>query len=495
MCRRFLALLLSLAVAACGAPAAAQDAAPPPALWSPAAATAAAAADAATLPADVVCHVRYLDIGWLESKERPELIQVLSGHTNSLSRRINLRPPKLVPGTLGGLLRVDLRDYGIDPKVWERLFSPYNHVPLKGQTADWPGGVWQADGKYYAPGAFKIKAGKEYAVNAIAPWQGPAAGGLAGLTQSQAPIVNGLWWLWQTVVQEGRGDTGYYNFLGIKDEKTFEELIRFDAKLAQELEKRRVVIFSGVTQEPRRVERLRTVLGGYWRTFDSAVATGDKNPIALLNGGLRFDATERFAPLPNGIPVWYLADGKGKLQSKAPDTVVRGDRFSPKSPALLAGLSCWRCHAEGKADNVILGLDHAAKVGKIFSRDYRKVEELQAQYLTEIKHLLDQDRVQYAAAIKEASGLDPQAYAAGLSKWYRYYDEAKVDLVWAARDLATTPAKLQAALKAYPWPEHLARAASVLSVVAEGDAIGIRQWEEVVEAAWLAVMPPPGGKK
>jgi hypothetical protein len=451
--------------------------------WSPAAITKAAADDVAALPKDAAYHVRYLDIGWLEPARRPDLIQVLSGHVNGLSRRINLRPPKIVKGTLGGLLRLDIRDYGWDRKVWERLVSPYNHVRT---TVDWPGGVWPGDGLNYAPASFRWNR------PLIAPWQGPDAVRLAGLTQSQAPIVNGLWLLWQTAVQEGRGTTGYYDFLQIKTQADFEKLIRFDGKLTTDLLKRRVVIWSGVTQEPRRVELDLTVLGLYLKTFDNNVAQGDRNPLAMLNGRFKFDATEQFSPLPNRLPVWWLANGQLKRQDKAPDSIVKGDRTSHKDGRLHVNLSCWRCHAESKADRGILSLDHAAKIDKIVGivrsdKDYERVDELQAQYLTEVKGLLEQGRMNYATAVKEASGLDPEDYAAGLSEWYRYYDEARVDAVWAARDLATTPAKLKAALAAYPWPERLAGHASVLSEIAGGGAIPIRQWEEVVESAWLAV--------
>src|SRR5262245_15169006 len=239
--------------------------------WRPADSVRWAAADAVRAGPGSRGRLRYLDLGAVPAAERPDLIQVLAGHVNGLSREPELVPPVVVPGTGGALLRINLDDYGWPDEVWESLaeVSPYHHARVREWfTGPWPGGTWppgRDGGIYYAPGAFQWQ--RPRIRTALAPWLSEGAGGaraaadLAEATGSRAPIVSAPWFLWQTAVQAER-KPGYYDFLGVKDVASFHKLIRFNAKLASELEQRRVVIFSGVTQEPRRVERTHTVLGG-----------------------------------------------------------------------------------------------------------------------------------------------------------------------------------------------------------------------------------------
>lgn len=440
----------------------------PERMWAPSDSVVAAASDIAKLPADQATATRYLDLGSVPVEERPALIQVLAGHVNSLSREPDLVAPVVVPGTRGALLRIDLRDYGWKFSTFGALAdaSPYHHVRIKTHTgAD----AWKN--------------------TALAPWLSEtkeaaiATTYLAQRTQSRAPIVSGQWFLWQTSVQEGRGAAGYYDFLGVKDQKGFEALVRFDAKLASKLEQRRVVIFSGVTQEPRRVERTHTVLGGLWRTSDSAEAVDEKNPLNQLNGGLKADATEQFGPLPNGLPAWLLANGAGVRQDKAPDNIVSGDRTSAKDGRLHVYLSCWRCHGAGKASGV-LDLD-AAPIRELYSVDADKLRELRRQYLRDLQPLIDQDRQAYAAALKAATGLEPAKYAVELSRFYQRYDEARVDAAWAGRDFGMDGRTFAATLNAYRRASGYLLPS--LSVIANGGAVPIRQWQEAVPAAWLAI--------
>lgn len=453
---------------------------PPAAPWSPADSVRAAAADLARLPAQQQRYTRYLDLGAVPPDERPALIQTLAGHVNSLSREPDLIPPVAVPGTAGAVLRINVEDYGWDVAVWERLVSPYQHVTVEAEVIeDWPGGVWR-DGYHYGPGTFRVR--KKVRRQALAPWLSEGPGGPAALaalvagTRSKSPLVSGPWFLWQTVVQEGRGKAGYYDFLRVKDQKAFEALIRFDGKLARGLEQRRVVVFSGVAQEPRRLERTVTVLGGYWRTFDSAVATDKHNPLRLLDDeDFRYDATEQFAALPNGLPAWWLADGAGKRLDKAADNVVSGDRTSAKDGRLHVNLSCVRCHFAAK-ESGIMAID-AAPLRNIGSPDYAKLRELRRQYLRDVGPLMDADRRGYAGAVRAASGLDIKKYGQELSRWYVRHDEARVDLEWAARDAGTTAGRLKRALA---LAERAGTLDPVLSVVLAGGQIPMRQYEETI---------------
>ncbi len=445
-----------------------QFAAQEPIVWTPAAITTTALADAARLPVEDRYHVRYLSLAPLPLVERPERIQVLAGHLNGLSRKVEAKLPAIVPGTQGALLRIDIRSYGWNRRVWERLFPPYQAATL---LVSWEGGIWPDDGKEYAAGSFKVKK------PAVAPWLGKDAVALAAMLQSQVPITDGRWLLWQTAVQEDRGNTGYYDFLQIKTEADYHKLIRFDAKLAVELEHLRALTFSGVTRQPRRVEVDATVLGRFWHTKDTAAAVDKANPLRVLKrNDLKFDATEQFSPLPNGLPAWWLANSKGERQSKAPDNIV-------DTKLLHINMRCIDCHFAGKASGI---LDmSAAGFRSVGSPDYDTLEELLRQYKrdAELQRAISDSRNGYAVAVRTATGgMEIAAYGTAYVAAYNEYEFAKVDLAYAARDWGIDPQVLKAAFRAqgkYLDP--------VLSIIEDGGAIPIRSWEECQPLVWAAL--------
>lgn len=442
-------------------------------------------ADLSRLTPELRARVRYLSLHNLPEADRVEAAQVLNGHCNSLSRESDLAPLQAVPGTAGGLLRVHLDDYGWETATWEKLAGadPWYHVQVE-TVEPWPGGVWRDEGKFYPAGAFTYKTTK----GALAPWliTGPAGkqqiADVIGWTGSKAPIVRADWFFAQTAAQEGRR-VGYYDFLGVKDQKGFEQLVRFDGKLAAKLEHRRVVVFSGITLQPRRVERTATVLGGLWRTFDNVTGTDKHNPLRVLDNDFQHDATEQFAPLPNGLPAWYLGNAQGQRQDKAPDNVVRGDHTGSDS-RLHVNLSCVRCHFSAKEENAIKDVGEL-KIGKLAAVDYEKFRELRRQYLRDVAPVLKNDRANYAAAVKEATGgMDTQSYGSAYGRFYARYEDARVDLARAAADLEVAPKQLAEALQKY---DATGRLDPVLSVIAGGGVVGVRQWEEVVPAAHTAL--------
>jgi len=421
------------------------------------------------IPPETAKYTRYLDLGSVPEGERPDLIQVLSGHVNGLSREARIVPPHLVPGTRGALLRLDLRDYGWDLEVFGSLAeaSPYHHIRVE---------------KYSGKDAWRN--------SVLAPWlsEGPGAAEavklLAERTRSRAPIVSGRWFLWQTATSEGK-TPGYYDFLKVKDLKTFQQLIRFDRATAKELEHYRVLAFSGVTQEPRRLIADATVLGTYWHTQDNAAAVGNQNPLNVLDEALKFDVSEQFAPLPNGLPAWLLVDGGGKRQDKAPDSIVGAERRTRKDLRLQVGLDCIYCHLSGKRSGII---DAGAEpIRKLSAVDYDKFRELQRRYTrgVALERRIAADRAGYAAAVLEATGLTPGAYSDAYIREFGAFDEARVDAAWAGRDLGLTGPELARALRDYDTATG--QLLSSLSGLAAGRSIPRRQWEEALPQAWLAI--------
>ena len=266
-------------------------------LQTPADSVVLAAQDIKTLPAAIRPYIRYLSLHNVQSKsQRAHDARVLSGHLNHLHRQVDIIPARPVQG--GWLLRVNIAEYGWDVKLWESLANsdPYFHSAISITTETiwvetvWPGGVWAEDGKNYPKGAFTYKEKKQVTnQTALAPWlsktpaQKAALADLVLYSQSQVPIVRADWFANQTMIQADR-NPGFYDFLGIKDEKTFQKIIGFDAKFVDEFGKelRGAVSISGVSQHPRAVVRHNALGGAYWRTFDFKNGKDKENALRVL---------------------------------------------------------------------------------------------------------------------------------------------------------------------------------------------------------------------
>src|SRR5262249_8535574 len=145
----------------------------------------------------------------------------------------------------------------------------------------------------------------------------------------------------QTVIQNERAPgPGYYDFLGVKDEKSFHQLIGFDEQLFKEkfpkflIEMREAVGRSGVADQSRRIAAFDKLQGRLWATYDNTKATGNRNPLEVPDAGFAYDATEQFGHLANGMWAMGLFDSKGGRQNSAPDFVGH-DRTSPNNRARI----------------------------------------------------------------------------------------------------------------------------------------------------------------
>jgi len=478
--------------------------------WEPAAeplpllplAVIAARDDCKRQPIEYRLGLRYM---WVPSRveNADRFRQVLAGHLAHLSTESDLVHLLPVPGTKGRLLRVNVDDYGDKwRKSWERLAQAdfWGHVTLEVKKQDWIDSVTR---QY-------IKTTYER-VTAVAPWiaEDPASGvaiaELVTMTQSQVPIIRADWFIWQTLIQNDR-DPGYYDFLGIKDQKTFEDLVGFDLKLNQKSKRRELleaVAESGVSRQPRRISAENTVGGKrYWRTFDNDKAVDKKNPLRVLDTqNFEFLATEAFGPLPNGIWAVGLWDNKGVIQKSAPDFVGYDKTTKDNNGRIEIGLGCIRCHY---SDNGLKPIDTWAR--SLFrsplilkSSDPNKARELRQQYARDLLGPLDEDRRSFANALKEATvcrdekgkiilpGLSPATYAIELEREFLQYESPagldRVALEWGLKP-ELFQKKLEVYLKASESPgSKLPPLDTVLSTFLhppeERKALGIDQWHEL----------------
>jgi len=428
------------------------------------------ATDALLLPKEVSKHYRYLSLHNIAPKDRRETFQVLSAHLNSLSQA-----PDIIEHTLvnGWLVRINTRDYnGVFAKTWENLeaFEPYWHqVAITETETLWEGGVWPANGKEYAKGAFRYPKKKKESV--FGPWltrnprEKQMLEAIVAKTGSQVPLVTAEWFICQTAIQADRGNAGYADFLGFKDEKEFMRLIGFVVKgvnpaFLKEIRER--VATSGVTLQPRGIAALDKIGGRYWYTLDVRTPKDKSNPLRILNNQLQYNASEQYGSLPNGM--WAMGLFKGTLDANgnaekdvggrvdsAPDFIASDSTAPYNDRRVHMYLSCIRCHTEGGLQDVKGWVRSTINFppNLLFGGDEDTVRDLRQAYARKLEPKLAEDRLRYANALHEASGLTPQKFASGLGRIWQQYAEAPVTLERASRDFGMTPAAFQKRLRDY----------------------------------------------
>jgi len=432
-----------------------------------------AAQDVGSLPGDVRPHTRYLV--FQDAGELP----VLNGHLNLLSRSSEIVQAAVVGGKV---LRVNLLDYGWDPKVWETLEAsdPYYHADLE---------VSRKRVRGLAP--ILSEGVVEQVVNGEKVYHNVTKN-LAYLvqeTQSKTPIVRADWFFNQTAAAADRSPN-YYDFLAVKNEKDFQRLIGFDAKLAKDYGRilRESVSISGVTHQPRAIEIQKSIGGWYLKTYDFAKAVGAKNPLRVLGDDISkvADATEQYGPLPNGLWATFLADGNGVRQDSAPDKIASDSMSRSTDKRVHINVSCVRCHTNGGLQPIDGFFRNFAREGfAIGSPDYQKHLEVRREYMKSLQGSLDTARLLYEEAIKEASGVDSKAFASKYAAYWERYEDARIDLAWAAKDLGLKSESLKALIetrvKAGIVDPTRGGVDLVMASWVRGSHIGVRQYEEVFQ--------------
>ncbi len=470
--------------------------------WLPSDSVRAAAADLRTLAPAIRPYARYLSLGceW-EGTELDDAARVMFGHVNMLSRQTVITRPVVLAG--GRLLRLDVRDYGkIFTTQWERLadVDPYFHEPTTGhEVILWPGGTWR-DGFHYDAGTFTWKRPKVQ----LARWMAEGKDGvkdatyLVTATQSRVPLVRTDWMFNQTAVQFKR-TPGYYDFLGIKDEASFEKLIGIRKKEFIRVELRESVAKSTVTHEARALVREDAEGGFRWRSIDFIRATGKKDPLENQGRNLdrQADATEQYGTLPNLLPVTLAANNKGVRQDFAPAEIAADVMSSSTDKKVHVNASCIRCHAAaGQLQpitawhrNLMTPPLNSQFADKDAEKAYRASLLFREQYGRNLESHLEKDRRVYADAIKEATGWSAEVFGQKYAWMWERYEDAAVGAAHAARDLGVSVARLRAAIDREI--RTTGRTSPTLSMfLLEGEraqAVGIRQWEQAYPRAQLTI--------
>lgn len=398
----------------------------------------AAFADLRTLPAQVQPYIAYLTVAAVAPEHHDQLAKQIKFVAASLSSKPYLgdQLPYAVPQT--NLLRLDLQALGWD-KTWAKVIQE-QYVP-----------AWRPDLVH---------------------------------TKQVPLVVNGLWFVAALTDSNITGDGQYQLLYQGKPPKNLAEFEKFwgvngDPFVAfARIEER-----SGVSVEGRRVIQNKPVnnRGHYWLTLDSAVVAGVKDQLQnIAEKNLKHDASEAIAGNPkyiNGkggnLQVYFLANGEGKRQEKAPTNIVKDDTLT-RGVEILNTVSCVGCHVEGLRHPTLDGYRSYIESGaRIYAYDKATQEEIDRYFQSPIAKEIERNNADYAEALALVNGLTPADNAAQFRAMVRLYD-APLGLEQQARELYAAPAEWRLALGNYSRTYQLS---ARLAAAAQGQEISRNQWQ------------------
>lgn len=356
----------------------------------------------------------------LSADELQSYRHALSKLVNSLSWDSRIVVPQPIDPA-GTILRIDLRDYDWNEKVWEAVL-----------------------------------AANPYGIEA----EPPAAQEIYKSTQCRQPYVRADWF-----VAAASRPPLYHDVLRLPATLgALEKLLRLDA--AENIRQERVVRAgfnsSGVSRNNRLIERHESGGVVYWISYDFAGNVGRQNLFAHPLGPgdaettFRHDGGEVIFSLPNGLQAYLLTDATGRRIDKGPQAIVSDPRRPDR--AVENGISCMSCHARGmilKDDQV---RPHVLKNPAAFTKEDR--EAILALYPPREKFaaLIQEDSRRFKEAVAQTGApLSASEPVVALALHF----EAEMGLPLVAAEAGVAPDALLQALEQSP---RLAKHLGVLRV-------------------------------
>lgn len=325
----------------------------------------------------------------------------LSKLVNSLSWGRRVVAPRPIDSKQT-ILRIDLRDYQWDERVWDAILA---HDPY---------GV-SADDK-----------AMEYCQSA---------------TRCRVPLVRADWFvsaasrppLYHQVLQLPATEHELENKLGVD----------VPSDIRQERVVRAGFNSSGVSRNNRLIERHESGHSVYWKSYDFASNTGRQNLFAHPLGpgtqltAFQHDGGEIIFNLPNGLQAYMLVDGEGRRIDKGPTAIVS----DPSRPdrAVVNGLSCMSCHARGLIDKADQVREHVSKNASAYSAEERMSILALFPPRDRFLALLQEDARRFQEAVAK-TGAPLSATEPVTSLALRF--EAELDLALAAAEAGVQPEDL-----------------------------------------------------
>jgi hypothetical protein len=409
-------------------------------------------------PKSATYKIRYLSLYNFQNNVelKRSKAKTVSFVINSLSKRKKSYIPVFVSGSNETLIRINLDDYGIDPKQWDELgrkgsgekprFEPWFHalaqkvnlvnvVPIEEEIEvvervllgnDIRGNpVYQNKTvKKKVPKQADADTKKIEEVLVPAPWLDPfAITHLYELSGSEFPILRADWFITNAMMEPA-----YHLLLGFgDDEKSFADFVGADEKLATKFrsQDKGVVVKSKVALNNRTLVRSPAQKGYYWVSHDTLKSVDDRN-YAQNFLDEKFDATEIIATLPNGLQIYFIGDAKGKRLNKADNEIAHD--YEHSDGIVRSARSCITCHATGLQsieDEIrIMSFFGAKNKTALITIDDEKRRRLEDLFDSDLEKQIFKDRQIYADSIGLVTGWTPAVNAQSFKQaWEGYVEE------------------------------------------------------------------------
>lgn len=213
---------------------------------------------------------------------------------------------------------------------------------------------------------------------------------------------------------------------------------------------------SGVAVQKTRWIESRSIPRGYaWFTRDSRKIVNGSDPLEHPDGSFKHDAEEWIIGFPKistatglrgSLQGYFLSDGKGNTQDKAPADIVTdhtGVRYG--ATEIRNGISCIACHTSGLNQPTVnefrqlitMGVDVYAKKGI--------QEQLEVFHLSDIGKELTRNNEDFAGIVEHCTGMKPEKAVAAFVSRVKAYD-APIGLAQASQEFGCMQQELQFAL-------------------------------------------------
>jgi hypothetical protein len=456
-----------------------------------------ALADLATIDPEFQPYIRYLSLYNVPKIHRQAVGETVSFVINSLSRRKQIYIPVFTGGSDQTVIRLNLKDYDIDPAQFDKLGKegsgvrpfpdPYFHYLLqKGdvrktkkqkvqkevekeveKTVNKKKLVFSGYYDQFRQPIYREEIVKEVVkevvkqtieveedvadgfekkvVFAQAPWLDPVAiAQLTAATNSEVPILRADWFVVNATLPPA-----YYNFLELGNkEADFQKLVFADVKLAEKARSqfKAVAVTSVVARNNRTLTRSPTFTDGYyWESHDSLKSIDDRNYLLnFLNE--KFDAKEIIGTLPNGLQAYFVTDGAGNRVDFADPNVATD--YTSVDRIVRTGRSCMICHSEGIKpieDNVRLlnrKLQNLESI-KLLITDEKQAYQVFDLFGSDLDKKIVKDQQLFADAVGLTNGLEANANGKQLGLIWDAYQEILLTKEIVAREAAVTPDELE----------------------------------------------------
>jgi len=400
---------------------------------------------------------RYLSLVNVPADKRGRYTQVLNFVINSISRRQSMVYVTPVNGSNGCVVRLNMREYRIDPLAWDTLATKGSGPVRVATKEDQPepyytfnlGGTHtkkvhrkNSQGQLLYEGGDSSKPiYDEATVGGLAAGTWFDINGYKALctaTGTDYPILRADWFIANASL-----NPGYSEMLGIKTLDDFNQLVRYRTA-DDDLSGRAVVSDSQlVSLHQRGIEFTPKVNGTYWQTYDFFKSAGLND---LLKDPLRRkrDAGEVFAELPNGLQAFSLVDGNNKIIDFADGNIV-SDQVTPwKNKLVWNGLfSCTSCHKNGAQDVLDEVRPLTTPPRGLVTKNQKGFEDFVDKYTKNIEAEIANTRSRYAIAVATATrGMKPEENTAAYTQMFIDYQQKPLSLADAAAEVGCTPGQL-----------------------------------------------------